>query len=68
MTITLCGHVTSPSPVAQRLPEPDLPGDGGEVRHDAGVVLHQDLAVHDAPGGGAVPVLGIINKDICLLI
>ena len=52
-------HVNDP-PVAQSLPEPDLPGDGGEVRHDAGVVLHQDLAVHDAPGGGAVPVLGIM--------
>ena len=58
--MTSYGHVTSPSPVAQRLPEPDLPGDGGEVRHDAGVVLHQDLAVHDAPGGGAVPVLCIM--------
>ena len=44
-------------PVTQSLSEPDLPGDGGEVCHEAGVVLHQDLAVHDAPGGRAVPVL-----------
>ena len=54
-------------PVAQSLPEPNLPGDGGEVRHDAGVILHQNLAVHDAPGGGAVPVLCVncvINKSI----
>ena len=65
MTITSYDHVTSSSPVTQRLPEPYLPGDGGEVCHDAGVVLHQDLAVHDAPGGGAVPVLCVINKDIC---
>ena len=57
--------MTSLSPVTQRLPEPDLPGDGGEVRHDASVVLHQDLAVHNTPWGGTVPVLFVINKDIC---
>ena len=49
-------------PVAQRLSEPNLPGDGGEVRHDAGVILHQNLAVHDAPGGGAAAMLYIINE------
>ena len=49
-------------PIAQRLSEPNLPGDGGEVCHHAGVILHQDLAVHDAPGGGTVPVLYVINE------
>ena len=39
-----------------------MPGDGGEVRHDAGVVLHHDLAVHDAPRGGAVPVLRAMDE------
>lgn len=53
------GRHGNASLVAQRLPEPYLPGDRGEVCQGAGVILHQDLAVHDAAWGGAMAVLDV---------
>ena len=56
------GRHSNASLVAQCLPEPYLPGDRGEVCQGAGVILHQDLAVHDATRGGAMAVLDVENR------
>ena len=56
------GRHSNASLVAQCLPEPYLPADRGEVCQGAGVILHQDLAVHDATRGGAMAVLDVENR------
>ena len=40
------GAGLGPELVAERLPEANLPGDGGEVCHLASIILHQYLAIN----------------------
>ena len=51
------GAGLGPELVAERLPEANLPGDGGEVCHLASILLHLDLAVHHASRWGTVVIL-----------
>ena len=56
-SIVVASVASVAAPVAERVPEPDLPGDRGEVLQLAARLLHHHAAVLHARRRGAVPVL-----------
>ena len=47
--------------VAERVGQPQLPGDVGQVERPAVLLLHPHLPVHGAQGGGAVGGAGVVR-------